>query len=185
MAGPKRQKEKLNAALLWAIGFLKQARVPPSEWFVSYGTLLGLLRESSCIDGDDDVDIVIMKDAFDKLWRFARCTSSATASRIHTVRKSKYSGIARECFMQLRSPDGVLVEFYMAERRDTDTTIFDWWSNLLWKDALPTETLRWRGVDVSVPRDPTDKVERLYGKDWRVPQQKKSGKTGIRSYAEL
>ena len=31
------------------------------KWFVCYGTLLGLVRENSCIDNDDDIDIIIEK----------------------------------------------------------------------------------------------------------------------------
>ena len=33
------------------------------NWFVCYGTLLGLVRENSCID--DDIDIIIEKSNYD------------------------------------------------------------------------------------------------------------------------
>lgn len=37
------------------------------NWFIGYGTLLGIIRENSCIDGDDDVDIIIDKSNYDKV----------------------------------------------------------------------------------------------------------------------
>ena len=38
-----------------------------TRWFVSYGTLLGLVRDQSCIDGDDDLDICCHIDDYDKV----------------------------------------------------------------------------------------------------------------------
>ena len=33
--------------------------------FIGYGTLLGIIRENSCIDGDDDIDIIIDESNYD------------------------------------------------------------------------------------------------------------------------
>ena len=40
------------------------------EWFISYGTLLGIIRNNSCIDHDDDVDIIIDHKYFDAMKKF-------------------------------------------------------------------------------------------------------------------
>jgi phosphorylcholine metabolism protein LicD len=29
------------------------------NWFIGYGTLLGIIRDESCIEGDDDIDIIV------------------------------------------------------------------------------------------------------------------------------
>jgi len=34
------------------------------NWFIGYGTLLGIIRENSYIDGDDDIDIIIDKSNY-------------------------------------------------------------------------------------------------------------------------
>ena len=56
MAGFEQDKEKLNSTLLKIaeIFFFNDIE----EWFIVYGTLLGVTRKNSCIDGDDDVDII-------------------------------------------------------------------------------------------------------------------------------
>ena len=63
MAGKKETSEKLNRTLLFLITLLNDNNI--KSWFVCYGTLLGLVRENSCIDGDDDIDIIIEKSNYD------------------------------------------------------------------------------------------------------------------------
>ena len=63
MAGKKETSEKLNKTLLFLISLLNNNNI--KEWFVCYGTLLGLVRENSCIDNDDDIDIIIEKSNYD------------------------------------------------------------------------------------------------------------------------
>ena len=59
MAGTKQTSEKLNKTLLFLITLLNDNNI--KNWFVCYGTLLGLVRENSCIDNDDDIDVIIEK----------------------------------------------------------------------------------------------------------------------------
>ena len=55
-AGNINSQDKLNRTLLVIIKILNVNNI--KNWFVGYGTLLGIVRENSCIDGDDDNDIV-------------------------------------------------------------------------------------------------------------------------------
>lgn len=57
--------EKLNKTLLFLIDLLNDNNI--NGWFVSYGTLLGLVRDNSCIDGDDDIDIILEKSNYDNI----------------------------------------------------------------------------------------------------------------------
>jgi phosphorylcholine metabolism protein LicD len=65
MAGNNISKQILNNTLLFIIQLFKKNNV--ENWFVAYGTLLGIIRENSCIDGDDDIDIIVCKNNFDNI----------------------------------------------------------------------------------------------------------------------
>ena len=55
MAGKKLPANVLNNTLLAIIKLLNDNNI--NRWFVCYGTLLGLVRENSCIDNDDNITI--------------------------------------------------------------------------------------------------------------------------------
>ena len=61
----KESKEKLNDTLLYIVNLLIKNNL--KNWFIGYGTLLGIIRENSCIDKDDDIDIIIDKEYFNKI----------------------------------------------------------------------------------------------------------------------
>ena len=63
MVSKKESSEILNKTLLTIVTLLNDNNI--KKWFVCYGTLLGLVRENSCIDNDDDIDIIIHKSNYD------------------------------------------------------------------------------------------------------------------------
>lgn len=65
MAGKKFKQSNINDTLLLIIQLLNRHDI--DNWFVGYGTLLGIIRDGQCIDGDDDVDIVIDARNYDIL----------------------------------------------------------------------------------------------------------------------
>jgi phosphorylcholine metabolism protein LicD len=67
MVGRKQNSDTLNATLVKITKILNENSI--NGWFICYGTLLGIVRENSCIDGDDDIDIVIHKSKYDELRR--------------------------------------------------------------------------------------------------------------------
>ena len=56
MAGISESKDKLNSSLIKISKILNKNKF--DQWFIAYGTLLGIVRNNSCIDGDDDIDIM-------------------------------------------------------------------------------------------------------------------------------
>jgi len=65
MGGTKQTRECLNHTLLYVTTLLNNNNI--TNWFIGYGTLLGIIRENSCIHGDDDVDIIIDKKSYELL----------------------------------------------------------------------------------------------------------------------
>lgn len=62
MVGVNQPTEKLNYTLKYIASLLNQHKL--HYWFIAYGTLLGIIRDGSCIDNDDDIDIIIDKRHF-------------------------------------------------------------------------------------------------------------------------
>jgi phosphorylcholine metabolism protein LicD len=65
MVGVKNSKEKLNTTLAFIAELLNQNDI--YNWFVAYGTLLGIVRGNSCIANDDDVDFVCNVVDYEKI----------------------------------------------------------------------------------------------------------------------
>ena len=65
MIGIKNPQEKLNGTLLIIARLLNSNNI--TNWFAGYGTLLGIIREGSCINNDDDVDIICNRDDYDAI----------------------------------------------------------------------------------------------------------------------
>lgn len=65
MGGNNATKEVLNRTLIFFANLLHERKI--DDWFIAYGTLLGIIRENSCIEGDDDVDIIINKKYYNVL----------------------------------------------------------------------------------------------------------------------
>ena len=63
MAGSKVNKDILNKTLSFIIKLLNDNNI--KNWFIGYGTLLGIVRDNSCIDKDDDIDIIMDKNNYD------------------------------------------------------------------------------------------------------------------------
>ena len=63
MGGVPCNKNDLNKTLKYITNLLNKYNI--KNWFIAYGTLLGIIRNDSCIDKDDDIDILVDKSNFD------------------------------------------------------------------------------------------------------------------------
>ena len=179
MAGRRRTQAELNEALLWIVAVLH--RLGLRQWYLSYGTLLGLVRSGQCIDGDDDVDIVISSPEFDRVWNWAARCFRGTRSRPGLVVHFNLSRMLRFEFptvdcLQVFAPNGCQVDFYRGHV--SGRSVQDPWNSVTWTDCLPYSKMNWRGMEVQIPRNPEQKLRALYGPDWRIPKNKK-GKNNV------
>ena len=65
MVGKKQTSEKLNNTLTEIVKILNANNI--ANWFIGYGTLLGIVRNRACINNDDDIDILIDKENYSTL----------------------------------------------------------------------------------------------------------------------
>ena len=167
MAGNKQKKETLNhtlsviVRLLHANGFKK--------WFIGYGTLLGIVREHSCIEGDDDVDIVI-------------CQSEASRLKEMLVNNNFSLQIGSKTIVKTRhTAEYASIDFYLAPV-DEEGSFHDKHDDILWSKCYTNVSectliqVPWRGQTLFLPNNFEKKLENCYG-DWKIPQMKK-GKRG-------
>lgn len=167
MAGKKTDKEKLNRTLEKVCGILNENNI--QDWFIMFGTLLGIVRENSCIQGDDDLDIMINHDYQDLRSIFDREGFKFT---------SKFG---------IKNPDTILktepcdkygsIDFYMCnvnECGDFHTP----WHGVISTDSyvnIDTKTFiykEWLSTVLQLPNNYENKLINMYGPSWKVPQSK-------------
>lgn len=159
MGGESTSKEKLNRTLEKVCGILNENNV--SDWFIFFGTLLGITRENSCIEGDDDLDIMIdysyeeLRSIFEKEgFSFVEDKVIKNPSTIlKTKQCDKYASI----------------DFYICETNEAGD-FYTPWHRVLATQSRPIRSKRWRSVILNLPNSYLEKIIAMYGEDWKIPK---------------
>lgn len=163
---------------------LKDFKIRDNEIFLQGGTLLGAVREHGLIDHDDDIDIVYL-------------------SKYHTIPEIKKEmleiyqelidkGIMYKYFDTSYSPvfdfnslvDGrgqchiyigdMLVDLWTSWiDEDGDMNFCDVSKICKQTDILPLRIETLYDIEFKVPKEAEKLLEKIYGPDWKIPQQKK------------
>ena len=168
MAGKHTGKEKLNCTLEKVCNILRENNI--NDWFIFYGTLLGIVRDDSCIQGDDDLDIMINCD-----YQHLRSTFEKQGFNFMV---GNYG---------IKNPDTILkshptqefgsVDFYMCnvnKSGDFHTP----WHGVISTDSyvnIDTKTFvykEWSSTVLQLPNNYESKLINMYGPSWKVPQSK-------------
>jgi len=161
MAGNPQKKELLNKTLYYIVQLLTKYHM--EKWFIAYGTLLGIVRNKSCIDNDDDVDIVCDRNDAEKL-------KQMFIENGFTISINKFN------FFQLLKKNYTKVDFYCATVNGDDYS--DTWENIFWKNAsLHGKFIKkkWNNIYLQLPYQYITKLTKYYGKTWRIPIQNYKG----------
>lgn len=153
-----------RAALKLVLSRLDAAGVTP---FLSFGTLLGAVREGRFIEHDTDIDLGVFSDEAspERLLRLFR-----TGSELGLALSSLLDG--KRVPVKLRHRSGVTIDLVPFERRaDSFVTCVVHQHHVLERHRRPFGLRRmdFEGLRVHVPDPPEAFLEENYG-DWREPQ---------------
>jgi hypothetical protein len=154
MAGEKTSANKLNKTLIEVSRILNEHDI--NQWFVIFGTLLGIVREGSCIEGDDDLDIMIHYN-----YHELRAIFESNGFQFEPMIKS------HNILKTLPSDEYASFDFYMCEMPNNNT-YYSPWQNV---EANNVSIVKREFFDfyINMPNDSELRVERLYGKNWKTP----------------
>jgi phosphorylcholine metabolism protein LicD len=170
MSGKKESAAKLNETLLFIIRLLNVNNV--NNWFVCYGTLLGMIREKSCIDQDDDIDIILDQNNYDKVKKILTDNKFTIWQTDNTKRK-----ILKTC----DNNQYASIDIYMAEFQND--YVFDEWNNLKIMDCYLDKNKHtfietsYNGEKIYYPNNYERILANRYGNDWRIKKQVKIPQT--------
>lgn len=169
MVGKKESVNVLNNTLVAIVKLLNDNKI--KDWFICYGTLLGLVRENSCIDGDDDVDIIIHKKHFDTLKKILM-NNNFELTYDYGIRNTRNILKTKPVAKKYAS-----IDIYMADFNNKD--VYDLWNGLNITDCFYNyheQTFlerTWKGVILSFPKNSIKILINRYGNNWNIKQDKK------------
>jgi len=163
MAGKSNEKVLLNNTLLFIIKLLNTNNIP--NWFIGYGTLLGIVRENSCIDGDDDVDIISDINNYDIIKQLL-IDNGFVLEYGYGIGNSKY-------IIKTKPTDNYCsVDFYMSIL-DNNGNFNDIWEKVLWTNCYNDNNMLieyiWNNEKLYLPNNYETKLINRYGKEWKIP----------------
>ena len=174
MTGIARSTAQLDKSLKFVCNRLHTFGL--KNWFVGYGTLLGIVRDGHCIDGDDDLDIVIDVKEINQVRELVSALWFSHDYETLIDKKGK--------FLQIANKESQ-IDFYFC-KVDRRGNFFDRHEKVTWtkcfnnKGSLPT--IDWQGIRLNVPQDSRKKVRNRYGKRWNKRIRKNEpGGEGYRS----
>jgi hypothetical protein len=156
------EKKDLETLFIGIMDFLKESNIPI---ILFYGTLLGYVRDSEFIPGDDDIDVLVSRENFNKLKTFVfknlnKCPEITTGLVIRDLFQLYYKGIGP-------------FDFYPYEM-EGDSILIHWDGQLLYetKNIFPIQSVTWYGLTVYIPFHSEEVLRITYGDTWRIPQKK-------------
>jgi len=187
-------KVVLNKELYKIVKWLNELNI--NEWFVGYGTLLGIIRHNSCIDQDDDIDILIDIKYKDDILEYAKKNNYIITDNIRSLLSIK-SGE--------NSPS---IDFYGCNVQDNN--YHDLWENAIWTNINPISTIDFNivsnksdtlgnkgnkgiirlskhiqdesSIKLNIPYQPWIKLRNRYGHEWYIPKSDIKSDIGSRPY---
>lgn len=173
MTGPRTNKDKLNHTLETVCNILHENKI--SDWFVFFGTLLGLTRDNSCIQGDDDLDIMIKYD-----YQELRSLFSKQGFKFQKLNKNNQTHRREDInsLLKIQSCNKYAsFDFYICDVNESGDFHTPWHGVTSTESYLDLKAKtfvnkKWRSTVVQLPNNYESKVVNMYGPNWRTPQSR-------------
>lgn len=172
MAGKRNTSHKLNRTLKFICELLRDMK----DWFIGYGTLLGYVRNKSCIEGDDDIDIIINNKYFSQVKEIL--SKNGFTFVYDKLAKNRQKDFRNKYIIKTNETDQYSsVDFYCANVNDNGD-FHDVWEDVVWtncyvNDTKELEKREWNDTILYLPNDYKNKLEGRYGKKWSIPSNTK------------
>lgn len=161
--------QEASIALLALERVLSQNKV---NFFLAYGTLLGIVRDGEILPYDKDMDIGIFGDV-DKEEIFQIFLNDPSFRVVQSRKGNGSLRTDRNIVLQHRASDITIDIFYFREVGDTLISGFYHEAGpVLWVfPKFSLTNLSYKGVVFKVPNTPELFFEAMYGADWRTPDK--------------
>lgn len=164
MAGEIFSSDKLNSALLEIVKILLENKL--YYWFIGYGTLLGIVRNESCINNDDDIDIIFDIKYKDKLLEVLEKKNYKIIMNIYSKTLEPTTNI----FIKVGKDNQPTIDFYFAI--SNNDVYHDLWENIYWGESTPFVIKPWKNTILLLPKNAESKLKTIYGDDWKTPRKR-------------
>lgn len=167
MSGDKSTASELNNTLLFIVSLLHSNHL--TNWFIGYGTLLGIVRNNSCIENDDDIDVLIDKKNYDVL-------KDILVKNGFTIEYGHGINTSRDILKTKTTDKYCTIDFYMCEV-DNQGNFHDKWEKTIWSNCYDVngqflQTI-WNEQILYLPCNYEQKLINRYGNDWKTPKKSK------------
>lgn len=147
------------------------------DYFITYGTLLGIIREGEFISYDDDIDLGIIKNerfSWDKLEQAMAEIGMEKKIQFRlngelTEQTYRVENLSVDLFLyEEKEGKSVSYVYYQEEGKEYEKDVFSVSQNVT-SLIERTKKIEIKGRMFSVPKHPELFLEEIYGSDWRVP----------------
>lgn len=135
------------------------------ELCVSYGTLLGLVRESDFIGHDDDVDCMLLVKANSMIGAVEDFHAACNLLRDYGY-SVKFASNGQAKLVKGQSELDIFLAWFEADGLKLTFTVK---TDVPITSILPIRTAKMLNIDVPVPNEPNVLLSTIYGANWKTP----------------
>ena len=156
MADNLETQKKTNHTLVTIANILNEEKI--NDWFIFFGTLLGIVRENNCIEGDDDIDIMINYD-------YSKLRKTFQKHGFKFTRQFEI-GRSKKILKSVSTDEFVSFDFYMCEVDNKN--YFTPWQNVEVRN-VEIEKMNWNETILNLPKNSVSILKKMYGENWKTP----------------
>lgn len=148
------------------------------KWGVTFGTLLGLIRDKNPIEGDDDIDIVASVEDKSELLKILKSNGyRVLMDHEYFIQVEFYEYVVADYRLykkdiKLTTKNYTVIDFYLYKNCLSESyDICIPWERFPIK-FYPIKKIQWNGISINIPQDSIKLLEDFY-ESWKIPDNGK------------